>query len=75
MKKLFKNQKNVDELLHYFVKEYFWNWHSKWKTLDNPLKVVSEGKKVIEPDVENGFYCEKDKPLEYEDWFYFEKIG
>ena len=73
--KIIQKSKNVDELLHYFVKEYFWNWHSKWKTLDNPLKVVSEGKKVIEPDVENGFYCEKDKPLEYEDWFYFEKIG
>lgn len=75
--KLIQSCKDMDELLHAFVKEEFWNWHDKWKTLDNPLKVVSEGKKIIEPDVDNGFYFETGTYYDgspVEDWFYFEKI-
>lgn len=75
--KLIHGCKDMDDLLSAFVKVDFWDWYTNWKVLSNPLKVVKEGRKVIDPTVNNGFYCgsgTRPSGQTVSGWFCFEPI-
>lgn len=74
---LIKNSANIGELIGKFIDSEFWDWYNKFKNLDNPLKVISEGRKVIDEDLGDGFYYAERKNISnnslYKDFFYIEK--
>lgn len=77
--KIVQDAKDFDSLFKFFIHTEFWDWDKKWKLLENPLKIVSEGEKVIDDTIEEGFYYEEkvfhDNEKVSKDFFYFERIN
>lgn len=58
-RELVENSKDLDELFTACIHRDFWDWETKWKFLINPLKVVSEGEKVLDATFTEGYYYEE----------------
>lgn len=73
-KKLIESVSNIGELIGSCIKEG--DVYSSFKYLYNPLKVVSEGTKMLEPDLNDGFYYFEDTKDGYlrKESYYFEFV-